>query len=151
MRTVKIAIATAAAALIGVALAAHHAQAAGSSKEAKVRELLQLTGAEEMGNQILDATLAQLGPSLPAGYAAKFKELAQKDKMTDRLVPIYLKHLDEKDIDGAIAFYKSPAGKDFVKAQPQIFQESMQVGQAWGKDIGDRTDAALGMKDPALS
>src|SRR5207237_6557247 len=72
MRTVKIAIATAAAAaLIGTALVTHHAEAAGN-KEAKVRELLQLTGAEEIGNQILDTMLAQFdtNPQLPPGFTA---------------------------------------------------------------------------------
>src|SRR5205814_10239265 len=96
--------------------------------------------------QMLNALLKQFGqmPNIPPGFLPKFKELAQKDDFISRVVPVYLKFLDEKDLDGAITFYKSPAGRNFIKAQPQIIDDSMAIGQAWGQDLATRTLQAIG-------
>ena len=37
-----------------------------------------------------------------------------------------------------IEFYQTPLGKKLVSTLPQIMQESMQVGQSWGKEVGDK-------------
>ena len=57
-------------------------------------------------------------------------------KLVDRLVPVYQKHLTEKDLKGIIAFYESPAGKNYAAKVPAIMQESMAAGQQWGAEVG---------------
>ena len=57
-------------------------------------------------------------------------------KLIDRLVPVYQKHLTEKDLKGIIAFYESPAGKNYAAKVPAIMQESMAAGQQWGAEVG---------------
>ena len=39
-------------------------------------------------------------------------------EMADIIVPIYDKHFTESDIDGLIAFYRTPVGKKFIKELP---------------------------------
>ena len=57
-------------------------------------------------------------------------------KLVDRLVPIYQQHLSEKDLNGIIAFYESPAGKKYAEKVPLLIRESMAAGQAWGAELG---------------
>src|SRR5687768_13462327 len=79
-------------------------------KEAKVRKLIELTGGEDLARQVMDAMMAEIGksPDLPPGFAAKFKELAEKDDIVAMYVPIYTRHVDEADLDAAIKFFSSP-------------------------------------------
>jgi len=106
-------------------------------KEAKVRKLLELTGAGDMGKQVADAMMDQFAtmPNLPPGFAEKFKQLAQPSQLVDLIVPIYMKHLDAPTLDAAIAFYSSPAGRTLASKQSVLVQESMQAGQQWGQNL----------------
>ncbi len=108
-----------------------------AAKEAKVRKLLEITGAAKMGDQVMTAMIDNFrrDPRLPPGFLDKFKELAKPDEMIEKIIPLYLKHFDEKTIDAAIAFYETPEGQAMLKAQPQVVQESMQIGQAWGEEL----------------
>ena len=77
-------------------------------------------------------------PGLPPGFVTRFRELAMKEDLSEMLIPVYLKNLEEEDLDGLIKFYQSPPGKKFIAAQPAILQESMAIGQKWGTDLAER-------------
>ena len=51
---------------------------------------------------------------------------------------IYKKHFSQADIKGLIKFYESPIGKKLVKEQPSLMSESMEVGQNWGRSLGEK-------------
>lgn len=118
------------------------------TREEKVRTLLQLTGGADMGAQMLERAIAQVEaqPDAPPGFGDEFRALAAKDNLVDRLVPIYVKHLSDADLDGAIAFYKTAAGRDLAKAQPLILEESLEAGTEWGKDLAQKAAAAAEAK-----
>lgn len=111
-----------------------------ATKEQKVRQFLQLTGADALGKQMMDGMMANFAqmPGLPAGFAARFRELAMKEDLSEMLIPVYMKNLEEGDLDGLIKFYQSPSGKKFIAAQPAILQESMAIGQKWGTNLAER-------------
>ena len=115
------------------------------AREKKIRKLLEVAGTSAMGRQIMDTMLEHLSKSadLPPGFIQKFKETANPDSLIELLVPIYLKHLDEETLDGTIAFFESPAGKKFVKAQPLLMKESMEAQQKWGAEAAQRALKAL--------
>lgn len=77
------------------------------------------------------------------------KELEQEfmktsmDDLVDMLVPVYEKHLTRDDLLKLIEFYQTPAGAKFAKKTPLIMQESMQIGQAWGMQIGQEFEKRL--------
>lgn len=108
------------------------------SKEERIRELLRLTGAADMGKQVMDQMLESLRrmPNLPEGFIDRFKREARPDELIELIVPIYDRNLDEALLDSVIAFYKTPAGQKFVQVQPKIAQESMAAGQKWGEKLG---------------
>ena len=120
-------------------------KAPGPEKEKKVRRLLEVSNAGGLGKQVLgqmlDAFASQ--PGLPSGFIPKFKEVAKPDELVDLCVPVYTKHLDQADIEAAIAFYESPAGTRFVEKQPLILKECMQLGQKWGQETALKTLQAL--------
>ena len=150
MRKIVLAAAALALSVAAVQVAAPSADAA-PSKEQKVRKLIELTGGEDLAKQVLDAMMGQLSasPDLPPGFVEKFRELAMKDDIVSMYVPIYVKHVAEEDLDAAIAFFSSPAGKRFAKAQPAIMQDSMAAGQQWGMRLAERTMKELNGGKPA--
>ncbi len=135
---------------LGLAVAVPLAFAAPSPKEQKVRKLLLLTGADQMGKQMLDTMLQQFDqmPGLPPGFTAKFRELAIKEDLAEMVVPVYMKHLAEPDLDATIKFYESAAGKNFVKAQPAIVAESTKIGENWGRALAERAMKELENSKP---
>jgi uncharacterized protein len=114
-------------------------------KERKVRRLMTLTGAEDTGKQMLDMMSRHFEQmsNVPPGFMEKFREVAAEESMVDLLVPVYLKHFSEEDLDAAIAFHESPAGKRFIAAQPLVIQESMKLGEQWGAHLAEKTLRAL--------
>ena len=58
--------------------------------------------------------------------------------LTKMLVPVYSKHLTKNDLEELIAFYQTEVGTKFANSTPAIMQESMQVGQQWGMELGKR-------------
>lgn len=113
---------------------------AASVREQKVRKLLELTGAAKLGQQTLDAMMAEFSvmPGLPPGFIEEVRALAKAESLVDLIVPVYLENLQEADIDAAIAFYSSPAGQRMAAALPTINQQSMIVGQQWGAQIAEQ-------------
>ncbi|MFY0562509.1 DUF2059 domain-containing protein [Archangium lansingense] len=115
-------------------------------KQEKVRRLMALTGAEDTGQQMLDLMTShfeQMSTSVPPGFLEKFREVARQESIVDMLVPVYMKHFTEEDLDAAIAFHESPAGKRFLAAQPRVMEEAKEVGEKWGVQLAEKTLRAL--------
>jgi hypothetical protein len=107
-----------------------------TAKEKKVRRLLEVSNAGGLGKQVMGQMLDAFEnqPGLPAGFIPKFKEVARPGELVDLCIPVYMKHLDEADIESAIAYYETPAARRFVEKQSLIVKECMQLGQKWGQD-----------------
>lgn len=110
---------------------------------AKVAKMIELSGAKtnfDMAiDQMLDLQKMQFSDALSDEFFEEFQKEAKKDgfsKIVDKLIPIYMEHHTEEEIDGMIAFYESEIGKKMVEKTPLIMQEAMQVGQAWGAEMG---------------
>jgi hypothetical protein len=119
---------------------------AAGAKEAAIRRLLEVTGAGQMGVQVMDGLLGSFkkaSPAVPDSFWAEFRSEVRAEDLLDLCVPIYAKHFSEDDVRAVIAFYETPAGKRLVKAQPLIMQESMQAGQEWGRTLAQKVIARL--------
>ncbi|WP_434385285.1 DUF2059 domain-containing protein [Melittangium boletus] len=114
--------------------------AARSQKERKVRRLMVLIGAEASGRMMFDlmARHFERSADVPPGFLEKFREMAARESLVDQLVPIYMHHLSEADLDAAIAFHESASGKRFLAAQPRVMQEAKEVGEAWGVRLAQK-------------
>jgi hypothetical protein len=115
------------------------AQAPAATKDDRVRELLVLMRAGDMGVQMVDGMIASLKDALPGApddFWTTFRQKVKASDLIDLLVPVYAKNLELADIEELIRFYRSPTGQRFLDKQSVILQESMAVGQKWGEQLG---------------
>lgn len=115
------------------------------ASEASIRELLQVTEARKLVDGILPQIDAGMKASMQQalkGQAPTPKQQKSIDKMTEKMMalmqeefsweklePLYLqiyqKAFTQEEVDGMLAFYKSPAGAAVIKKLPTVMKESM--------------------------
>lgn len=117
-----------------------------SSKTENVKRLLELTGARKLGVQVAQAlvnSFKQNGSTAPDEFWDEFLKEMDSDTLINMTVPIYEKYYSDAEIKQLIDFYRSDIGKKVVLVTPMIMQESMQLGQTWGKDIAEKLQSRL--------
>ena len=112
----------------------------GQASSSKVMELIEVTGSKNQMKIMMGKMIEQYETNfnIPKENFADFVSDASIHTFVERLVPIYQKYYSEEDIDGLLAFYKSPVGKKTLSIMPQLLQESMNVGEIWGREIGEK-------------
>ena len=110
-----------------------------ASKSAKAEELLQLTQSDQMMKMIepmMKGMLAQMDTNMPAEQRAKVGEVQAKlmaliagslSKAKPAFAKVYTDTYTEDEIDGILAFYKTPAGKALLQKMPEVMQRMMPV------------------------
>ncbi|EQA36384.1 PF09832 family protein [Leptospira inadai serovar Lyme str. 10] len=110
-------------------------------KKEEIRQLLISSGSEKMGVLVVGQMISrfkQLMPQIPEEFWEDFRKELKSEDMVELIIPIYDKYFTLEEIKGITAFYNSPVGKKLLEKNPQITQESMQVGEMWGKKIAER-------------
>ncbi len=138
------------------------AQAAPPS-EASITELLRLTKADSMVDGMLSSMEQNIRQGMQQAAAGKplsveqhrMMELAPgkltalvRDELSwDKLKPIYIQvyveTFEQAEVDGLIAFYRSPVGQSFVNKMPVVMQKSMAITQQRMQAFGPRMEAAM--------
>jgi hypothetical protein len=131
-----------------------------ASKSAKAEELLQLTQGDQMMKMMepmMKGMLAQMDKDMPAEQRAKVGEMQGKmmalvaaslSKAKPALAKVYSDTYTEEEIDGILAFYKSPAGKAFLQKMPEVMQRSMPVMMQMMGDLQPEMKTMMeGMKE----
>jgi hypothetical protein len=126
----------------GAAVAANDAPAS----DASIREMLDLTNAQQMiegikgqmtsmmnaamQNATKDQTITPARREILDRMKAKMSTVATDMLNWDQLLPLYLRtfraSFTQDEIDGVIKFYKSPAGRAYVKKLPLVMQNVMK-------------------------
>src|SRR5215468_4639816 len=144
-----LALALALGALPALALGALAARAEESSAQrAKVVQFMEITGAKNLGDQVMQAMVQQLGaeaerahPNVPKRVHELVREVAievlkeHSDELFSKTVVLYEKHFTEAEVDELIAFYRSPTGRKTIEVMPALLQEVVAVSQAWGRSL----------------
>jgi hypothetical protein len=115
-------------------------------KTASIRKLLELTGSAQIGAQVFNQIIGSMKSSMPNVPERFWRELTQEartQELINLVIPIYDRHLSQGELDDIIQFYETPSGKKLVAVLPAITQESMDVGQIWGKEIVERVTKKL--------
>lgn len=116
------------------------------TKHEKILQLLELTGAAKIGNQVTTHLIKSLKTSQRDIDQKFWDEIVNEfngNEIIKLIVPVYEKHYTEDEIDQLILFYQSPIGKKMVEKMPLVMQESMEIGQNWGMEIGTRIMAKI--------
>lgn len=108
-----------------------------------LKTMFEVSGSEETYDTVVEQMFGMLKgqyTDVPADYWVEFKKEFQDnsmDKLVELLSPVYQKYLTLEDLEAIVAFYKTPVGVKFSKQTPLIVKESMQIGQEWGRRIGE--------------
>ena len=112
-------------------------------KTAVIRQLLDVLHAADLMVGAMEANIpAQRAASAAAGIPPVFWDRllaaarARRGELLDALVPVYARAYDLSELEGLVAFYKSPLGQRVIALQPGLLQESTEAGQVWGERIG---------------
>jgi hypothetical protein len=135
MRTVMLALGLVCCVVAGAA----HAE--DSQKVKDIRTLLKVTGSGELGAQVMSQMVGSMKkamPQVPETFWADFMKEVHTDELVELIVPVYDRNLTHDDVKALIKFYESPTGRKFVSVLPKITQESMTVGEKWGRQLAER-------------
>jgi hypothetical protein len=103
---------------------AAHADAP-SSKQAKAEELLQLTHMDRLMTQMLDQMSMRMKATADE---QKLNQLLASnltwDKMKPIMVQVYSDTYTDQELDGILAFYRSPAGQAMVAKSPELMTKT---------------------------
>ena len=115
----------------------------------QVRELLHLVGMDTIQQQMnaqMTAVMQRALPCVPASYWQGFVDADATRHLIDLTVPVYQKHFTAQDLDGLLAFYRSPLGQKMIRVTPLITAERIQIARQWGQQRGTQMMADLKAK-----
>jgi uncharacterized protein len=104
----------------------------------QVREILDLTGAVDVKQQMLDGLLPHVKAMLPFMPQTVLDDIRQSMSLADfdgAVVRAYQKRLSTEEAAEIIAFLRTPAGRTMVTAFPQIRDEGQQAGAELGQQV----------------
>jgi hypothetical protein len=121
-------------------------------KRQGIVKLMEVTGASNAGQVFSEAIIKQMAgilkqarPDLPDELFKILEEevnkatreaMIEKDGFIELSVMIYHKYFSLDEIKALVAFYETPLGKKTSSLTPIIAQESMAIGQQWGRRLG---------------
>jgi hypothetical protein len=136
-----------------------------ASKRAKIKELFKamkvdslmksvMASSMQQGQQMMKAMLGDEAASISPDdqkivdrFTAKIQGIVTDELAWDKLEPdytdIYAKAYTEDEVDGILAFYKSPAGIAMVEKQPQMVAAAQKLVLVRVQDLGPRMQQAM--------
>ena len=121
-------------------------------KEARIRELMDVTGAKDLGQQLIEAGMEQFRSSVMdsqpdnprakqfvEAFVARFQKHFDASSLNERVIPIYDKYLTAEDLQGLLDYYHSPLGQRMLKVLPEVTRESQAAGFALGQKAAQET------------
>ena len=84
---------------------------------------------QSLRGQTLSAQQQQNVHQLETKLVASLKDEMSWDKLEPMYVDIYQKSFSQDEVDGMLAFYKSPAGEAVIKKMPVVVQQTMLAMQ----------------------
>ena len=126
-----------------------------TSKEAKIKEFIEVAGVNKMavqGAQQFINAYKENYKDIPDEFWNDFLKEVSSDEFSKLYIPIYAKYYTESDIDELIKSYKTPVGQKTIANTPLIMKESMEVGREWGQNLGkkliDKINKQKGYQEP---
>lgn len=106
-----------------------HVSALMRSMTANIEQNLRQSMQQSLGTQELTDTQQRANDAMAKKFADAMREELTWDKLRPIYINIYQESLTQEEVDGLIAFYRSPAGDAMVKKLPLIAQKTMGAVQ----------------------
>jgi hypothetical protein len=117
------------------------------------KKMLADANTKDMGMRIMDAMSAKFRSmsDLPPGFVDRFvaNARASMPSLDDQFVEILVKAYDRETLLAAVRFYESSAGRKVMAGMPAIMEQSMALGDAWGRELAAKTVQELQSAAPA--
>ncbi len=136
---------------------------AGQSTNDKIRQLIEMDGAQAVTDGVIDRQRPLVRKSFLAGHPGASNKMAdayvdafaaeltvRRDEFLDLIVAVYAKTFTAEEIDGLLAFHASPLGQKARSVAPSILLGGRQAGAIWGKTHGAAVAAAAMAKLKAM-
>ncbi len=121
-----------------------------------IERMLELTGAQRLGEQLAGAFVLQAGqnmrqanPTMPPRAIEILSEVVRGlfakefGTLRPRLVVAYAKVFTHEEVKQLTAFYESPIGRRLAEVSPALAQAGMEAGQGWAQELAPRLEAEL--------
>ncbi|WP_438276036.1 DUF2059 domain-containing protein [Nitrobacter sp.] len=114
---------------------------------AAAKELVATIKLGEQFNSLMPTIMTTLKPAIVQGranverdYDAMIPLLLQSfqsrmDELSDAVVKVYASNFTADDLRALIVFYKTPVGQKFLQKTPLLAQQTMAVGQQFGRSV----------------
>ena len=131
--------------MAGLALSAAESAQPIISKEkvAEIQKTLRLVGMEKLMSQMKEQMFTMFRQKIkeaPEEYWKRAEAKFDTSELLQLIIPLYDKYYTTEDLKALNAFYESPIGQKVLSTLPQITQESMKIGQAWGEEVAKRVE-----------
>lgn len=120
------------------------------TKEAEIRQLMEVTGVNVLGDQLMTAGIAQFRANVlearpddtrakqfADAFAVRFQKHFDPHSVMETVIPIYDKHLSSEDLRALLDYYKSPFGQRMLKVLPEVARDSQLAGLSLGQKAAD--------------
>jgi hypothetical protein len=121
-----------------------------AAKQADIRQLMEVTGVNSLGDQLLSAGIAQFRanilesqPDNPRAkqfadaFASQFQKHFDPHSVAETVIPIYDKHLSAEDLKALLDYYKSAFGQRMLKVLPEVARDSQMAGYSLGQKAAE--------------
>lgn len=114
---------------------------------AAAKELVATIKLGEQFKSLMPTIMTTLKPAIVQGranverdYDAMIPLLLQSfqsrmDELSDAVVKVYASNFTADDLRALIVFYKTPVGQKFLQKTPLLAQQTMAVGQQFGRSV----------------
>jgi uncharacterized protein len=122
---------------------------------AAARALLQATNADAQFSAIIPLLFRQMRSNMPVP-GPKEKEqveqvfaeiqkqfMARRAELLDQIAALYAARFTVEELNAVAEFYRSPIGQKFIAAAPELAGRAMEIGNAWGRKIGQEADQTV--------
>jgi len=123
----------------------------GVEKKAAIREMLEVSQARQIADQVFEVFRNQLVPAIQRenpGERERIREIVREEigATMDELLPdlmavtatVWAKHFTTEEIRGLTDFYRTPLGQKLIEKQPIVMQEAMQASFQISQDMGQQ-------------
>ncbi|MBV9199846.1 MAG: DUF2059 domain-containing protein [Alphaproteobacteria bacterium] len=127
------------------------AMAVDAQKHADIQVLMQETGMLANMNRTVELMLPQvignlkkINSNIPQAAWDDFARIGAEEfkkslaELEEPVITIFDKNFTDDEIKQLTAFYKTPLGQKVVTQMPVVMQQSAQLGQIWGTQVGGR-------------
>ena len=116
---------------------------------AAAKELIELKGAMAMFEPLVPGvietaknTFLRTSPGLSkdlneVAAALRTEFAGKRAEIADEIARSYAAQFTDKELREVIAFYKTPAGKKMIDAEPRVLEQSMTRVQSWADRFAD--------------